>query len=658
MQLKSVHITNYRNIMDSGKFDIGQLTCLVGKNESGKSSVLKAMEGMNPLIGSPGAYSSLDFPRSKWDGDDMVAKVVTTEWILDDADIAAVEKALCPGCVGKDRMVEVSGFYGKKREWNIPIDEKMLVGHFLSGANLSESDVSALKSCVTTQDLHNKAKSLAGQSPQYAALVENIESKKYRGNSATFHAIDALIPRMPKFLYFSEYSSMSGEVSLEKLEGELANQPEGKPSPGDRVFHEFIQFANLSLDKIKNATQYTKLAAMMEAASNRVSVRIFRYWSQNKHLSVKVTLASGKPDDAPPFNKGTVIRAEVHNTLHHATVNFAERSTGFVWFFSFLVHFARMHKEHGGNLIILLDEPGHGLHGKAQGDLLRYIEEELKPKHQVIYTTHSPFMLPVHDWSSIRTVEDNPDTNKAGEPVGAKVSKDILTKTPDTVFPLQGALGYDIAQYFLIGANVLLVEGDSDVRYLHAVSSHLRKKKKGGLSDGWTICPVGGISKISPFVSLFGGNELRVAALSDCSNSRKDKKTVEDLRENSGLCGMHTYAEFSGKDKGEADVEDLFDAEIFARMVNGAFDLRGSDKISADNISDASKRMVERVDARFRLMSSTALENFNDHYRPAEWLAENLEILDEECAAETLNRFEKIFQAYNKVLKKAKGEGS
>ncbi len=63
-----------------------------------------------------------------------------------------------------------------------------------------------------------------------------------------------------------------------------------------------------------------------------------------------------------------------------------------MWFFSFLVLFSQVKKNYG-NIIILLDEPALGLHAKAQADLLRYIDEKLKPDHQVMYTTHSPFMV-------------------------------------------------------------------------------------------------------------------------------------------------------------------------------------------------------------------------------------------------------------------------
>ena len=103
-----------------------------------------------------------------------------------------------------------------------------------------------------------------------------------------------------------------------------------------------------------------------------------------------------------------------------------------------------MQREHGDNLVVLLDEPGLSLHGKAQYDLLRFMREELMPKYQVLYTTHSPFMIEANNLLSCRTVEDV--VTKDDEVLGTKVGSDILSTDSDTLFPLQAALGYDITQ--------------------------------------------------------------------------------------------------------------------------------------------------------------------------------------------------------------------
>ena len=101
------------------------------------------------------------------------------------------------------------------------------------------------------------------------------------------------------------------------------------------------------------------------------------------------------------------------------SVPFDERSRGFVWFFSFLAYFNKLEGSEENDLILLLDEPGLSLHGVAQGDLLRLIEERLAPNHQVIYTTHSPFMVEPKALNRVRTVVDVDE-------VGTKISADVL----------------------------------------------------------------------------------------------------------------------------------------------------------------------------------------------------------------------------------------
>ncbi len=98
-------------------------------------------------------------------------------------------------------------------------------------------------------------------------------------------------------------------------------------------------------------------------------------------------------------------------------------------------------KSHG-SVILLLDEPGLTLHGTAQKDLLRYFAEQIAPNHQLIYTTHSPFMVPADDLASVRTVEDvvTRDTRDRKQSRGTKIRPDVLTTDPQTNFPIFGAM--------------------------------------------------------------------------------------------------------------------------------------------------------------------------------------------------------------------------
>src|SRR5260370_41834692 len=93
------------------------------------------------------------------------------------------------------------------------------------------------------------------------------------------------------------------------------------------------------------------------------------------------------------------------DTRHQVKPERGSRSRGFVWFFSFLAWDSDV-KRNGEQVILLLDEPGLSLHAKAQHDLLHYFEVELKLYHQLIYSTHSPFMIDPCHFERVRIVED------------------------------------------------------------------------------------------------------------------------------------------------------------------------------------------------------------------------------------------------------------
>jgi hypothetical protein len=116
-----------------------------------------------------------------------------------------------------------------------------------------------------------------------------------------------------------------------------------------------------------------------------------------------------------------------------------------------------------------------------------------------------------------------------------KVRDDTLATDRDTLFPLQGALGYEITQTLFVGKHTLLIEGPGDILYLEAWSSALIRRGKPGLDRRWTLCPAGGIDKIQPFVALFSGQKLDIAVLSDYA--RTDKKKFDSLRQNKVMEG-------------------------------------------------------------------------------------------------------------------------
>lgn len=653
MQLKEVHITNFRSIDDSETFSVNPVTCLVGKNEAGKSAVLLALAALNPHPVTPASYEKeRDYPRrhlTQYDERhaDGPAQVISTKWQLSAADVKEIEALLGPDALKTDEVI-ISRSYGEDLEVEVDINFASVITFLFDKFVLNNDEREALKPADTTSKLIEEIGKLTAPTERQTQLKAHLDQHK----CATTQIKKFVQAVLPKFMYFSSYDLMDGAIQLEQTRSFIVDgQIKQDQNRGMRLFKEFLDYAKVSIDEITNVNTYETFNARLQAASNSITDQVLEYWTQNPDLRVNVKIEQGRSGDHPPLNTGTVAWARIYNDLHRVDTPFSERSAGFVWFFSFLVKFAQV-KNETTPVVLLLDEPGLTLHGKAQADLLRFFKEKLAPHHQIIYSTHSPFMVPADEMASVRVVEDQVEMKgQRRMPLGTKVRSDVLTRDPDTLFPLQGALGYEITQSLFVGKHTLLVEGPGDILYIQALSDECKKRGNAGLDKRWVICPAGGIDKIRPFVSLFSANALHVAALSD--QAKTDKRKVEDLKRAEILKAGHFYtmADFMGRD--EADIEDIFEPELFAAILNGAYDLADPNKLTAEKLKEADQsttRLLKQTEAAFRVMPAE-VEEFG-HFAPAAWLIRNLRVLEGKSAAvtKTLDRAQTIFDTYNGML--------
>lgn len=658
MRLVKAQVQNFKCVEDSGEFKIDEtVTCLVGKNESGKTALLTALYGLNPIVDGEGQFDKQrDYPRrflvdyeDRHPGRD--ATTIRTWWRLDPAEVKTLEGIIGPGALKYEQgqagtpeppQIVVHKGYDNRAYWTIPIDERKTVEHLVGTSGLFDEEKEALGRPATVAALKEKIGAAAEPSPRQSELILRID-REFPEASPCKAAISVL--SMPKFMFFSQYQRMQGQISLEAIQKRKAD---GLPSPDDQVFLALCEMAGATVEKVAAIQQFEDLVSRFEGASNKISGEIFNYWTQNRFLKVQFRLDPAQVGDPAPFNSGKVFRTRIHNQLHEVTVPFDDRSTGFVWFFSFLALFSQVKKNHGANLILLLDEPGLTLHAKAQADLLRYFKERLAPDHQVLYTTHSPFMIPPDNLLSARTVEDVVEHTEGQAPVvhGTKVGTDVLSTDKDTLFPLQGALGYEITQSLFVGEHTLLVEGPSDLLYLRVMSDELRHRGRGGLDPRWTICPAEGIDKIAAFMTLFGGNRLHVAVLADFAAGQKKK--VEALRESELLRQGHVLTAETYAGQAEADVEDIIGASIYVDLVNACYDLKGKHLVP---VAPDGARVVKHVEAHFRTLPAEVPDP--SHFRPSAYLTEHRASFfkKRDGLDDALTRFEKLFTDLNALLK-------
>src|SRR6266542_3731796 len=325
MHLTSAIVKRFKSIDDSEvvRFE-PDVTCLVGRNESGKTAFLEALARLNPLADDPLAFDELrDYPRRLRGSEEEIAATVpvSATFELDDADVDDLWGEFGPGVV-TSRTVRLDRTYGGRRR----------------------------------------------------LVVEQDDDGRARGGGAALASF--VTARVPRFLYFGQYNVLPGRVSIPRLQ----TLPPTRLAPGERTARSLLRLAGVGADDFVEST-----------------------YERRK---------------GPGGEPGPFLDIRIRDQRHRVTMNFGERSEGFVWFFSFVAAFSEVRET--DQLVVLLDEPGLGLHAAAQADLLRYIGERLAPRHQVVYTTHSPFMVDPTAPRRVRTVEDlDGEGTRVREPGGA-----------------------------------------------------------------------------------------------------------------------------------------------------------------------------------------------------------------------------------------------
>lgn len=304
----------------------------------------------------------------------------------------------------------------------------------------------------------------------------------------------------------------------------------------------------------------------------------------------------------------------------------------------FLAYFSDIEDNAQQPLILLLDEPGLSLHATAQQDLLRFIRERLAPTHQVIYTTHSPFMVDAHKFNQVRTVIDADNT-------GTVVSSDVLKADKESVFPLHAAMGVQLTQTLFIGPYVLFVEGPSDLIYLNYLSDAVSRSGGQGLDTKWTITPGGGLAKIPFMLNLYGANDITIAVLTD--SSKQDKSVLNALRQDGRIFNSSLVSIGDILDKTEADIEDIFTPEYYLNLVSRAYaGMLNNRKIKVQEIPRGN-RIVKRVELYFQ--KNNINKGRLNHYSPAAVLLRASDELPQPDR-ETLQNAEELFKRINSIL--------
>lgn len=571
MQLQTFRVLDYRSINDSGDIEVERM---LGRNESGKTNLLLALRTLNPVDGFQALNPTKDFPRHRrLDECTPDTIVVTSVWTLSEAESNELQ-AIYPRAENV-RCVTVERPYGKHRSVGFgelpPIqfdktgvqESITAVADAAMAAAESQEDepktaINKAVEAIVGVSLDDRDAWASGAQPHLAGLGKTLGKLKIdigANYKSKLEALQQLVQtivddrptrqkaeewvfsNLPVFIFLDEYPELEGYQNVQQY---LHRKDQNQLTEADHQFEKLCKVAGLDprqLNELQGEAKHEERNQLANRASAVVTAEIRRLW-KDRQLKVRFNF------DGEHF--ATFI-SDPTNTFD-VEVNLDERSRGFRWFFSFYITFsADTDGGRAANAILLLDEPGLFLHIESQKDLQAHFERDFK--NQIIYTTHSPFMIPIQKLDRLRTVNifEETGTTVTNNPTG----------DGRTLAPIRAALGYYYADSLFISTNNLIVEGVTDWWILEAVSRYFVSGGKSGLPSGLALPPVDGAPKVPSMVSLLTAQKLNVLVLLDdepqARGIKSEMLTSRLLRDQQLICVSEA---FEGTKPIEADIED------------------------------------------------------------------------------------------------------
>ena len=635
IRLVKATINRYKCIEKEQSFNVeDNITVLVGMNESGKTSILEALSKANYFEDDDGFKfnATHDYPRKQkklMDKSGVIPEAVKLQYEIDNKLKATIEEDV--GVVIQSTQFSFTRKYDNSKLWTVSfVDKNAFVKAKAKSFGIKSKEL--IEALTKVSNASSFDAFVKGQSAEIdAAILEQIKSlKKYFENKNNWDncideyiTITYLVPNLPKFMYYDDYYMLPARVSLNNIASN------SNATSSDKTAKALLELADIDVNKVIKSTNYEEFIAELEATQLTITDELFKYWTTNKNLKILFNIDKVEQTDNRNNTRivDHVLDIRVQNQRSGVSLPLSNRSKGFNWFFSFLVWFMKIQENRDDTYILLLDEPGLNLHAKAQNDLLRFLCD-LSGNYQIIYTTHSPFMIETEKLNQVRTVLEKDD--------GTHISESVQEKDANTLFPLQAALGYDLAQNLFVAKKNLLVEGIADLTYLTIISNMLNESNRACLKDDVVIVPTGGADKIATFVSLLRGNELSMVCLLDTftdksAQARLNNLTAQNIIKDKKIVFYHDIL-----NRKFADVEDMFSVDDYLCLYNGAF----GKNICRTDIDDKTPILTQ-------LKKLNGGKDFN-HYTPANYLAKNVSSIT--LSDETMGHFENLFQVLNKLF--------
>ena len=641
MKLIRFRVTDFRSVKDSGWIAASDITALIGENESGKTNLLVPLWKLNPSNKEPIDLIA-DVPRHRYNEirnldnkpifiqaefelpDSLVREVVKlTDAPEDDVKVAVISRSL-----GGDHYVEfpkaqvIRAVQGSEvvsllqsaydditavqpkvaaetsfKEEVVSVLNQALQQVSMDVGDLDVAELQALRAVLSPHV--EKGPKRSPIVPRYGELCDALEAiearitKKHPQDVSEARKI--VFKSLPQFVYYSDYGNLDSEIYLPHVIRNLQRNDLGVREQAKartlKVLFDFVKLKPqeiLELGQSPDRSQGEPSMEQIEAAAERTREREILLTSASTDLTGKFRAWWQQGDYRFRFQAdGNHFRIWVSDDRRPEEVELEGRSRGLQWFFSFyLVFLVESDQGHKG-AILLLDEPGLSLHPVAQEDLSRFFEN-LAQTNQLIYTTHSPFLVDPNHLDRVKAVYVD-GQGKTAVSANLRANEGASGRS---IYPVHAALNLSVSRTYLQGCIPVLVEGPSDQIYLSAIKNKLISAGLLKPQRELVFVSVGGAKGASPVVAILVGRDEKLPYVL-LDSDKMGFETAKSLKENlyqSSKDYVINIDSITGRAGDE--IEDLIPFDNVVRIITRQLPRTDEDFV---DVAESSKPLVPQI---------------------------------------------------------------
>jgi predicted ATP-dependent endonuclease of OLD family len=624
MRLRKFRVRAYRCIHDSGEITVGDLAAFVGRNESGKTTILQALT----LLNREEEVSDLDLCDEMFEELKEEIKLVEGDFELNsrESDILKEKFPNLPQ-INKIKIFRTNKKPEVQYEFeNIKISEKS-DGGLNSWENFSKRMLEFLDTIpnhlriqINTKffedtppksqanfdtglaEFNNQFHVVAIQDPKVIeewekmySRPENQFSNLLSGGSERIALENFISTQLhPRFVYFSDYKKIYGNINL----NEYIKEEKGERRESIEYVEEFdkaesvrnlFYLAELDINELEEVRDSpSRSIKLLNAAGNRLTKKLNPAWKGDPiHVDLR-------------YNPGNIMSVVISDVHKDGTVTntglLNRRAEGFKWTFSFIVNFAaETQRAELKEAILLLDEPARNLHPTQQmgiSDLLR----NLAGSNQVLYATHSPFMIFDYTPGNLLVVELDKRKHLS------RIFYDYWNADDKTLTPILYGLSRGLVESIVdreIGRNsrpVIIVETMSDSMYLNSFDKFLQDPNIS--MNPLNIVPAFNKNAVLPLAIFYRNHGYNTFILLD--NTEESKQISSQLTSNEFNPIQTIFFEKDGK--AIESIEDYIVLEDYLHAINQTYEIKlrhegYSNLTSEDIVSKKKKGVLENLNA-------------------------------------------------------------